>query len=349
MGSDYFRQVTDTTPTRFWINNPSAGEMERAIDAGAISCTTNPAYCSKLLRSEPHYIHGVIDRVIATVDNDDEAADLVYQECAARIMKGFLPLHEQSGRVDGWVTIQDDPRRDEDAKAIMDATLRHAKLGRNYMAKIPVISSGIASIGELVRRDMAVCATEMFSVAQTLHICELYQGASQACGKHPVFYITHITGIFDEYLRGVVQSNGIDIDPGVLDQAGCIVARRVHDIIRERGYEATLMGGGARGVRHFTEFVGGDFHITINWSTARELMDAEIPVASRIDAEAPPGVVEELRSKLPDFRKAYDEDGLSVEEFQAFGPVQHFRNEFVNGYQKLLDEIAQRRVLLGVG
>jgi transaldolase len=348
MGSDYFHKLTDTTPTRFWVNNPNAEEMERAIDAGAISCTTNPAYCSKLLKSELHEVHGVIDRVIATTDDDDQAADLVYQECAARIMRGFLPLHEQSSGVDGWVTIQDDPRRDEDASAIMDASLRHAELGKNYMAKIPVIPSGTACIEELIRQNIAVCATEMFSVAQTAHICELYQRVSRACGKKPVFYVTHITGIFDEYLKGVAQRDGIDIDPGILNQAGCIVARKVYRLIQDRGYDTTLLGGGARGMHHFTEFVGGDFHVTINWSTAREIMDTDIPVVPHIDAEASAEVVEELRRKLSDFRKAYDDDGLSPEEFQAFGPVQHFRNEFIKGYNHLVSEVANRRMLLNV-
>lgn len=346
MGSDYFHKMTETTPTRFWVNNPNAEDMEMALDAGAINCTTNPAHCSKLLKSEPDYVHGVIDRVIATTGDDDIAADLVYQECSARIMEGFLPLHERSGGVDGYVTIQDDPRQDEEASAIIDATMRHAKLGKNYMAKIPVIPSGIAGIEEAIKQNIALCATEMFSVAQTVHICELYQRISQACGNKPVFYVTHITGIYDEYLKGVVEREGIDIDPDVLGQAGCIVARKVHNLIRDRGYETTLLGGGAREMRHFTEFVGGDFHITINWSTAQELIDADIPVVSRIDAEASPEVVEELRSKLSDFRKAYDDDGLSLEEFQEFGPVQHFRNEFIKGYNLLLSEIAARRVLL---
>jgi transaldolase len=96
-------------------------------------------------------------------------------------------------------------------------------------------------------------------------------------------------------------------------------------------------------VQHFTEFVGGDLHITINWSTAEELITKDGPVVSRIDAPTPREVVEELRAKVPGFRRAYDEDGLAVEEFADFGPLMFFRTMFLNGYARLLDEVAERR------
>lgn len=79
MGTDYFHKMTASTPTRFWVNNPNADDMEKSLNAGAINCTTNPAYCSKLLKNDPGYIHGVIDRVIATTDDDDVAADLPHR------------------------------------------------------------------------------------------------------------------------------------------------------------------------------------------------------------------------------------------------------------------------------
>ena len=76
MKEQYFQRVTNQTSTRFWINNPTSKEMDLAIAAGAINVTTNPSYCSKLLKGEPEYIRRVIDDVIAETSNDDAAADL---------------------------------------------------------------------------------------------------------------------------------------------------------------------------------------------------------------------------------------------------------------------------------
>ena len=345
MASDYFQRVAAETLTRFWINNPSGENMERAIAAGAINCTTNPAYCSKLLQSDPDYIRGVVDKVIRETDDDEVAAVRVYEEATRRVMERFMPLFEQSSGEYGYVTIQDDPRRDEDMDAVIAAVQRNRTLGKNFMAKIPVIQGGMEAIESCVQENIPICATEVFSMAQAIRICDLYQHAAERTGNHPPFYVTHITGIFDEYLEKVAKREGIEIDPKVLAQAGCAIARKEYWMLKERGYQTTMLGGGARGTQHFTEMVGGDVHVTINWSTAEELIQADGPVVSRIDVETPQSVIDELSDKFIDFRKAYGEGGLAPDEFAGYGPVQLFRNAFLKGWYLLLAEIPSRRHL----
>jgi transaldolase len=345
MSSDYFKRLTEETSTRFWINNPSGVELDLAIETGAINCTTNPAYCSKLLVSEPEYIRGVIDEVIREVDDIDAAAVRIYQEVSARVMAKFLPLFEQSSGGYGYVTMQDDPRLDEDTDAIVNSALSNRQLGPNFMTKIPVIEGGLQAIEACVAENMAICATEVFSIAQAIHICDLYEQAVEKTGNTPPFYVTHITGIYDEYLEKVARREGIDVSASALSQAGNAIARREYRLLKERGYHTTMLGGGARGTHHFTEMVGGDVHITINWSTAQDIIDANTPLISRLDAETPQSVIDELMEKFADFRKAYDEDGLSVEEYADFGPVQLFRHAFLKGYYLLLAEIASRHNL----
>jgi transaldolase len=104
-----------------------------------------------------------------------------------------------------------------------------------------------------------------------------------------------------------------------------------------------MLGGGARGTHHFTEFVGGDLHVTMNWSTIRELNDLDGEVTSRIDAEDPPDLVDELMEKLPDFRRAYLDDGLGAGEFEGFAPLQRFRSMFVEGCRALHEAVRSRR------
>ncbi len=343
MATGYFHCVHAETPTRFWVNNPSQSDTEQAIAAGAVACTTNPSYCAKLLQSEPAYIRGVIDRVAADVKDNDEAAERVYHEAAARIMGLFMPVYQQSGGTLGFVTIQDDPRADDDTEHIVDVTMRCCKLGPNFMTKIPVIASGIAAMEELVARNVPICATEIFAVSQALAMSEAYEQAARKSGRRPPFYLTHITGIFDQYMADTVKAERISIAPELLRQAGCIIARRQYAVLKERFPAMVILGGGARGTHHFTEFVGGAMHITINWSTAEELIAANPSVVSRIDVPTPREIVQELRAKVPGFRRAYDEDGLTVKEFKDFGPLMYFKTMFLNGYARLLDEIAERR------
>ncbi len=346
MAANYFQRVMEQTPTRLWINNPSAEDVVSSLATGAIHCTTNPSYCSKLLQREAGYLRGLIDDVIRKVEDNDLAAERVYLQASGRIMQMFLPLHKSSGRKLGYVTGQDDPRRDEDADEIVKAALRGRELAPNFMAKIPVIESGMAAIEELVVRDVPVCATEIFSVTQAIDMCERYKRAADRSGNHPPFFVTHITGILDQYWVELVKSEQIDIAPEVLKQAGCTVARKEYQILKERGYEGTLLGGGVRDLHHFTEFVGGDVHITMNWGTMQEIIGLDPPVESRIDAPTAPELVEELEAKLPNFRRAHYVDAIRAGEYGDFGPLVFFRAMFLNGYSRLLDEVAERRALL---
>jgi len=119
------------------------------------------------------------------------------------------------------------------------------------------------------KRYGSVCYPE-----QALDLCELYEKVSKESGKHPKFYISHITGIYDEYLKEVAERDNIDISPDILWQAGMVIARKLYKIYKDRGYTVTFIGGGARGTHHFTEMVGGDVCITINWKgTADKLLD----------------------------------------------------------------------------
>ncbi|MHB0871132.1 MAG: transaldolase family protein [Chloroflexota bacterium] len=342
MPSGYFHRVAKETNTRLWINLPTAQEADLAIAAGAVSCTTNPTYGSRLIDEEPEYIRGLIDDAIAANHDDDVAAERSYFRACSRIMERFLPIYEASGGTNGFVTIQGDPRKDHDPDHIVAEALRGREMGRNFMAKIPATVAGIAAISRLVEMNVPICATEVFAVSQAVQVCERYRYTARRSGNHPPLYLTHITGIFDRYLSELVQREGIDVAPELLSQAGWAVAHEQYRVFKERGYDGIMLGGGAMGPQHFTEMVG-DMHVTINWSLARELIEADGPVVPRLHVPAAASVVEELSERLPDFRKAYYEDALSPTEYEGYGPLQLFRSIFLKGWKRLVGEIASRR------
>ena len=341
---NYFEVLKTNTETGFWINNPTDAECEIAMQNHAQSCTTNPAYCAKLLTSEKDYIYQVIDEVIEKGGTDDSAqAYEVYKTCVERLLKVFEPIYKASNGQCGFVTIQDDPRIDEDAELVIEHILENRELGENVMAKIPVIQGGIDAIEACVKYNIPICATEVFAIAQMVCICERYQAACEQYDNHPPIYVTHISGIFDEYLGMIVNKRGIDIAPEVLKQAGIAIARKQYKLMKERGYKAILLGGGARDTHHFTDLVGGDAHITINWSTAQTILESGMQVENAIGEQTDDAVIEQLRDKIEEFKCAYDDNGLTVDEFAGFGPVQLFRNAFLKGWYELLAAVAARR------
>ena len=346
MSEDYFKRVNKLTPTRLWINNPTPTDAEKSIKAGAISCTTNPTYCMKLLqnKSEEKRVYGVIDEVIKEYDDDNKAADIIQKRLVNDILEIFLPLYEKSPNKEGFVSIQGNPNRDDEPEYIIKEGLEYRKLSKNFITKIPATKAGLEALEALIPENMPMIATEVMGISQAIYTCELYSRVSKKCGKYPPFYLTHITGIFDEHLNNVVKKNNIDISYDILWQAGCIVARKQYKILKERAYPGILLGGGARGLHHFTEMVGADMHITINWKgTADKLIELDPPVVYRMFNPAPQYVIDELLKKIPDFKKAYLEDGLKIDEFKDFGPVNLFRTQFINGWNYLLKVIKERR------
>ncbi len=342
---NYFHRVTKQTPTRLWINNPTPKDADNAINAGAISCTTNPTYCMKQIMSEDEndYCIKIVDSVIKETD-DNEAADIIQQKLVKRIMDKFLPLYKRKPGIEGFVSIQGNPLLDEDSENMINEVLKYKKISENFIAKIPVTKAGLETLETLMSLNIPMIATEIMGISQATHACEMYQRVSKKSGKRPPFYLTHITGIFDEYLENIVKENKINISQDILWQAGCIVARKQYKIFKERNYPGVMLGGGARGLHHFTEMVGSEMHITINWKgTAEKLMESNPPVVYRMFNPATQYVIDELIEKIPDFKKAYFEDGLKIDEFKDFGPVQLFRSQFLNGWEYLLKIIEERR------
>lgn len=70
------------------------------------------------------------------------------------------------------------------------------------------------------------------------------------------------------------------------------------------------------------------------------------PVISRFFNPVPETVLDELMEKLPDFKRGYLSNGLTVEEYEEFGPVELFRSSFVKAWQSALDMIKERRAAM---
>jgi transaldolase len=211
-------------------------------------------------------------------------------------------------------------------------------LAENICCKIPATKGGLEAVEVLVEENTPINATEIFGVAQMLHLCELYEKVAKKSGKRPPLFMSHIAGIYDDHFKAYVEREKVDISPDVLWQAGLAVARKVYDLMTERGYSAIFVGGGARGLHHFTEMVGGDVCITINWEGAADrLIESDPPVVYRLFNPVPQKVIDELMEKLPDFKRGYLEDGLSLEEFESFGPVELFRSSFIKSWKRVLE------------
>jgi transaldolase len=342
----YFHEVVQKTPTRFWINNPTIREAEYALAAGAAGCTTNPSYAAKMLANPE--AAGEVNRLISRESipgrSNAETAGAVQRALVKGLSDLFMPVYEASGGKEGFVTIQSDPLEEGDAGFIVREGRAARKIAPNIMVKIPVTEAGINAIKILVKENCPVMATEVMAISQALRICTAYQTASEESGLNPVFYVTHITGILDDYFKETVLRNNLNIAPAILSQAGLSIAKKQYALLTRKKYPGRMIGGGARKLEDFTELVGGDLSVTINWKgSAEELIRTHPPVVSRIDEQTKPAVTELLRKELPGYAEAWDEDGLKPEEFFEYGGVELFRNSFIKNWRELLAAVDEQR------
>ena len=351
MSGTYFRRVRTTTPTRLWINNPSSVEIGLAMAEGAVGCTTNPTFAGNRLRREPDDTRAVVGAALTAIpDADDEAvANLVQQQLVARVAERFLPLHERSEGLEGYVSIQGSPLSDDDGVRILEEAQSARAIGPNVTPKIPATLPGLEAFEALVEAGSPTIVTEVFSLAQLAEANERYLRVAARTGHRPPFFVSPITGIFGDHLRARAESDGLSMDEGTLRLAGVALARRCNDLVEERGYPSVLLFGGARIVEDFTGLVGAATAATINYSTVAEILALEPQVEDSIHQPMPSAVIDALAGGFEDFRRAWMPDGLRPAEFEAFGPVQHFRANFVAGWRSVLDSIAEARATMRVG
>ncbi len=345
----YFLRLARQTPTEFWINNPTRAQVGLAILHGATGCTNNPSYGQKMLDhpTEANYAMEILEAALQDKHSEEEIIAEYQRRLVQPVAEIFMPLFHNTSGQKGFVSIQGDPIHDEDPDVIIREALENRKISPNICCKVPTTKAGLRAMEYLISQDIPLNATEIFGIRQAVVLCEAYQRASRKYGKTPQLYISHIAGIYDDYLRDFAETYQVDISPDVLWQAGLAVARKLYQIMEERHYPGIFVAGGARGLHHLTEMVGGKVCCTINWEgTADKLIEQDPPVVYRLFNPIPQKVIDELIEKLPDFKRGYLEDGLEIEEFEEFGPVCLFRSAFMTSWNHVLELIRERRKVL---
>lgn len=335
MQSNYFKRVSKYTQTKFWINNVTEEEAHLAIENGAVGCTQNPAYVYKMIEknTQADKINKLIKKYHEEGKSVCDIEVAIQRDLVKEIADIFYPIYENTGGKQGYVSIQGDPFH-EDVDTIIKYALYNCEVAPNIMAKVPVTPDGLKAIHYLLKKGIAINATEVMSVSQAMDVCRVYEDATKGMKEKPVLYYSHISGILDEYLVKTVKKDGISIDKDILWQAGIAAAKKTYQMTKAISSDAGFIGGGARGLHHFTEMVGADACITINWKgCADELLKQDALVLNLFERETPHYVIDELVKKIPDFRKAYFTYELQPEEYEEFGPVVLFRESFEKAWQ----------------
>lgn len=146
---------------------------------------------------------------------------------------------------------------------------------------------------------------------------------------------TIMVGRLDDWLKLIADRDSILTDPGHLEWGGVAVFKKTYRIFKDRGYRIRLLVAAFRNLMHWSEFIGGDVVISPPHPWQLRYNASDVEVVPRIDMPVKKEIVEDLSIRFEDFRRAYEEDGMKVEEFDAFGPTVLTLRQFIGGCHDL--------------
>lgn len=330
-------EMTQTTPTCLWSDSASIDELTYSIEHGATGATCNPVIVLGVLQKEMALWK---DRILAMIRERPTATEdeIAWQIVRAMSVKGaalLLPIFEAQRGKNGRLSIQVDPRLFRDANAMAEQAVEFAQLAPNMIVKIPVTRAGIAAIEEATYRGVSINATVSFSLPQCVAVAEAVERGLERRereGKETASMgsvCTIMVGRLDDWLKVLVEKENVAIDPGYLEWAGVAVFKKTYELFRKRGYRTRLLSAAFRNHMQWSELIGGDIVISPPYSWQVRFNGSDIEVRNRIENPVDPKIVEELSRKFADFRRAYNENGIAVEDFDSFGPTRRTLRQFI--------------------
>ncbi len=336
-------QMTQTTPTRLWNDSADIDELTYSIEHGAVGATCNPVIALGILKKNLGAWRPRIEQLAREMPQatEDVIGWTLVAEMSVRAARLLEPAFAAHGGRDGRLSIQTDPRLYRDSAAILDNAVAFNRLAQNMIVKIPATRAGVGAIEEATYRGISVNATVSFTVPQTIAVAEAVERGlrrREAEGKDiasmgPV--CTIMVGRLDDWLKVQIEKRDVAIDPGYTEWAGVAVFKKAYEIYRKRGYRLRLLSAAFRNHMHWSQLIGADVVISPPCAWQKRINGSDIEVRERIDEPVDPNVVEQLLAHFPDFRRAYTEDGLAVEEFDSFPPTVRTLRQFIQACSDL--------------
>ena len=329
-------QMTQTTPTCLWNDSAAIDELTYAIEHGAVGATCNPVIALSVIKDDIATWGPRLDDLIRQLPaaTEDAIAWRLVEELSVRAARLLEPAFAAGHGRNGRLSIQTDPRRFRDSDAIVEQAEAFSRLAPNMIVKIPVTRAGIAAIEAATYRGISINATVSFTLPQCIAVAEAVerglrrreQEGLDIAAMGPV--CTIMLGRLDDWLKVTMERDGIAIDPGYLEWSGVAVFKKAYRVFSERGYRLRLLSAAFRNHMHWSELIGADAVISPPYAWLRRINASDIEVVPRIDIPVRADVVEQLLAHFPDFRRAYSEDGLSIDEFDEYGPTRRTLRQF---------------------
>lgn len=332
-------------PTKFWNDSCDLAGMDYALSHGCVGATTNPIIVKEVLQSNlATYEKEILEMIKANPTMiEDDIAWMMIEKMAKDGAEKLMPIFDSKTGA-GRISIQTNTKYCKSPDKLIEQALYFHTLAPNIQVKLPVTKAGIEAIEEVTYKGVSINATVCFTVPQAVSVAEAVQSGlkrREAEGLsnddiNPV--CTIMIGRTDDYIKKVTKNEDRLLDPEALEWAGIACAKKFYGLAKERNYKTKLLTAAFRNIHHWTAFVGGDLLATIPTGFQKKINGSMVPVRAMIDEPVNAKYMEQLLT-VDAFVKAYNEDGMTVAEFDQYGAVIDTLTQFYQGYDELVQII----------
>lgn len=314
--------MAKNTPTNWCNDSALTTTITKALAQGAVGVTTNAPLSYEALTDESgHQELDPVDTVTAS-EGDDRVVQLLGR-VVRPIARRLHPMFEATGKAQGYVRSQVQPSISGDYDAQLAQGLAIAGFGENVMVKIPGTASGIRVLEELAARGIPTTATVCVSAPQVMAAADAYERGverAKAAGITPAPSTSaYVMGRLQDYLSTVNQEKNLGLAVEDLEEAVLAVAKRLAGAFADRPTAPVLMPAAFRHPRQVTGLAGAVATMTIHPKIQAALAEFNAPLEASIDQPVDQARVERVAEAIPDFVRAYELDGMTASEFDAFG------------------------------
>jgi transaldolase len=163
-----------------WLDNITRTMLDDGTEQGYIDelsvtgQTSNPTIFDKAISSGDAYD----EQITESREKGLEPEEIFFELALADINRAanlFEPIHEQTSRMDGWVSIEVSPRLAYDTAAtIQQAADLHGRAAENVFVKIPGTPEGLPAIEESIFAGVPINVTLLLSTDQTMAAADAY-------------------------------------------------------------------------------------------------------------------------------------------------------------------------------
>ncbi|KZE90743.1 transaldolase [Microbacterium sp. TNHR37B] len=246
-----------TTPTQqlseagvsIWLDDLSrsritSGNLAELISSRTVSgVTTNPSiFQAAIGNSSDDSYQSALEALAAEGADADAAIFALTTDDVRAAADIFRPVYDQTGGVDGRVSIEVSPDLAHDTEAtVAEAKKLWATVDReNALIKIPATKAGLPAITEVIAAGISVNVTLIFSLERYAEVIEAYlaglEGARAAgtdlSGIHSVasFFVSRVDTEVDKRLAAI----GTDEALALKGLAGIANARLAYELYEEK-------------------------------------------------------------------------------------------------------------------